>query len=91
MAKNYVGKGWQVKGYDMINIELNIHEINKLPVDPDWNTVKITIGKRKEIDGKSQATHSVWENDYKKEPQGEQTRTPDRYTTAEEIKSDLPF
>jgi len=84
-TKNYVGKGWQVKGYDMINIELNIDEIKKLPIDPKWKTVTITIGKRKEIDGKSKATHSVWENDFKK-PQTQTTR-PD-----EPIDNDgLPF
>lgn len=86
--KNYLGNGWENTQYELVNVSVNLEKLNALPVD-SYGNVKITVAKMKQPNAKSKATHTVYENDY--QPKGEQTRTPDKNTTAEEIKGGLPF
>lgn len=51
---NYVGTGWENQ-YG-INVSLNIEKLKLLPVDA-YGNIKVYVGKRKEIDEKSKATH----------------------------------
>lgn len=56
---NYIGNAWQNQ-YG-INASLNLEKIKQLPVD-NYGNVKVYIGKRKEVDPKSKATHYVKES-----------------------------
>lgn len=56
---NYVGKGW-ANDYG-INLQLNLEDLKKLPVDA-YGCIKIYVGKRKEADPKSKATHYAKES-----------------------------
>jgi len=82
--KNYLGNGWENQKFpDMINITVNLEKLNKLPVN-EYGDVKLTVSKMREPSPKTKATHTVYENDYRPQPQGEQTRKPD-------VSNDLPF
>lgn len=56
---NYVGTAWENQ-YG-INVSINLEKIKQLPVD-NYGNVKIYVGKRKEVDAKSKATHWVKES-----------------------------
>lgn len=51
---NYVGTGWENQ-YG-INVSLNLEKLKALPVDA-YGNIKVYVGKRKEVDAKSKATH----------------------------------
>ncbi|CAB4142083.1 hypothetical protein UFOVP697_2 [uncultured Caudovirales phage] len=54
----YVGKGWE-NTYG-INVEINVEKLLQLPKD-QYGNVKLYLGKRKQQDEKSKATHFVKE------------------------------
>lgn len=56
---NYVRSAWETQ-YG-INVSINLEKIKNLPVD-NYGNVKIYVGKRKQVDEKSKATHYVKEN-----------------------------
>ena len=56
---NYVGTAWENQ-YG-INVSLNLEKLKAMPVDA-YGNVKVYVGKRKEIDTKSKATHWVKES-----------------------------
>lgn len=58
-TENYVGIGWQ-NDYG-VNISINVEKLNQLPKD-NYGNVKLFVGKRKEVDEKSKATHWVKES-----------------------------
>ena len=64
--KNYVGKGWYNEKFDLVNVSLDKSKIMELPED-QYGQVKITVARMKKQDEKSRATHTVYENTYKKE------------------------
>lgn len=64
--KNYVGKGWYNEKFDLVNVSLDKSKIMELPED-QYGQVKITVARMKKQDEKSKATHTVYENTYKKE------------------------
>lgn len=57
--ENYVGTGWQ-NDYG-VNISLNLEKLKQLPVD-NYGNIKLFVGKRKEVDAKSKATHWIKES-----------------------------
>ncbi len=63
--KNYLGKGWHNEKFDLTNVSLDIKKLNELPIDK-YGQVKITVSRMKKVDEKSKATHTVFENSYKK-------------------------
>lgn len=64
-GKNYLGKGWHNEQFDLTNISLEKAKILELPTDK-YGMVKITVSRMKKVDTKSKATHTVFENTYKK-------------------------
>jgi len=71
--KRYVGVGWLKEfknGGHVLNISLKLDEVNKLPVDK-YGNVYLVIGKRKEPDAKSKATHWVAVDEFKYQPKDE--------------------
>ncbi len=56
---NYVGTGWENQ-YG-INVSINLEKIKQLTPDA-YGNVKVYVGKRKEVDAKSKATHWVKES-----------------------------
>lgn len=58
-TENYVGIGWQ-NDYG-VNISVNLEKLNQLPKD-SYGNVKLFVGKRKEVDAKSKATHWIKES-----------------------------
>jgi len=56
---NYLGTGWENQ-YG-INVSLNLEKLKALPVD-NYGNIKVYVGKRKEVDAKSKATHWVKES-----------------------------
>lgn len=58
--KNYVGNGWQNQ-YGDIQISVKLEELNKLPVN-QYGEVKLFVGKLREVNPKSKATHYVCES-----------------------------
>lgn len=64
---NYVGTGWENQ-YG-INVSLNLEKLKALPVD-NYGNIKVYVGKRKEVDAKSKATHWVKESKpFEKKPE----------------------
>ena len=66
MAKDkvYVGKAWK-KEFEygaLLNVSI---QMEKLPKPDQYGQVHIVIGKRREVDPKSKATHNVWIDDYR--------------------------
>lgn len=64
--KNYLGNGWERtfnNGGSIINLSVKIEELKKLPVDK-YGCVKITVSKMRDVNEKTKATHTVYENDY---------------------------
>jgi hypothetical protein len=72
-TKNYLGNGW-VKtfenGGNIISLSLNLDKLKLLPVD-NYGNVRVIVGQLKAINQKSKATHSVYEDTYKR---GEQPK-----------------
>ena len=56
---NYCGTAWENQ-YG-INVSLNLEKLKQMPVDA-YGNVKVYVGKRKEVDAKSKATHWVKES-----------------------------
>lgn len=86
--KNYVGQGWLrtfQNGGNIINLSLNLEQLQKLPVD-QYGNIKITVAPRREPSEKSKATHTVYEDTYKKEQQAQQPSAPTPDTNTE-----MPF
>lgn len=65
-GKNYLGKGWINEKYEIINLSLDKAKVDELPVD-DYGQIKISVARMKNVDERSKATHTVYENDYKKQ------------------------
>ncbi len=63
--KNYLGKGWENTEYDLINVSLEKAKITQLEPDK-YGMIKITVSRMRKEDEKSHATHTVFENTYKK-------------------------
>lgn len=59
MENNYVGKGW-ANEYG-IRISIKKEDIDNLPVSK-YGEIQLYVGKRREIDDKSKATHYVKED-----------------------------
>lgn len=57
---NYVGRGWENQ-YGDIKVSIKKSDIESLPVN-EYGDILLYIGKRKEVDEKSKATHYVKEN-----------------------------
>ena len=74
MPKRYCGKGWEkhflnTGGY-VINVALKIDELKDLPKDK-YGNVYIVVSALSEIDEKSNASHSVYVDDYRHPQTGE--------------------
>jgi hypothetical protein len=77
--KKYVGSGWSKEfsnGGSIINLSLNITKImNEVETTTDKNGnhwIKLTVGKLKTPNEKSKATHSVYEDTFKKDQSNNQ-------------------
>lgn len=86
--KNYLGNGWENTEYNLVNLSINKAKINELPED-DYGNVKITVAKMKKQSEKSKATHTVYENTYKKE--NKESNTYSGPEQNQDDSEDLPF
>jgi len=70
--RHYVGSGWEKQfeaGGSVINLSLKKAELDKLPVDAHGN-IGIVVATRRTPDSLSKATHTVYENTFRKEKTG---------------------
>ena len=67
--KNYCGNGWENTQFNLINLSIKKEKILEMPED-NYGCVKITVAKMKKPSEKSKATHTVYENTFKKESSG---------------------
>ena len=64
--KQYVGKGWLKEfqnGGHVLNISIKVGE---LPLPDEYGNVNLTVGKRREPDEKTKATHWVAIDTYRR-------------------------
>lgn len=76
--KNYIN--WFIKERDtqywkVLNVSLNLEELNKLPVDEKYGTIKLVIAPRKEV-GKFWQTHSCYEDTFVPKPKEQSDENP---------------